>query len=393
VLRDLPLGPSDAAPTPPDAGGSDGAGDDSAPPVDGSVGDASGVFAGQDFTCALSGGLAYCWGDNTEGELGTGGGSQLVPARVDSASGFSVLASGESHACGLEYATGRVLCWGASGSGQLGLGDTLSHPTPQPVALAASAVSLTVGYNHTCAILDDASLWCWGDNFEGEIGLSDSYGAPNVLSPQRVSPGTRWMAVSGGQGHTCAVQSPGTMWCWGRNTSAELGLGPGQPIQIRTPTQVGTFDDWTSVDLGQDNACGLRRDGSLWCWGAGGSGELAAPPGTFQSPTQVGTDQDWLSVSTDIFSTCAIKKAGTLFCWGRNAEGQLGTGDTTDRTTPTLTGGAGATFAAASVGRLHACAETTDHIVQCTGIDDTGELGLGDTARRNTFTAVSLPAP
>jgi alpha-tubulin suppressor-like RCC1 family protein len=397
VLRELPIGASDAGSGSDAAVLADGLGAGESPPPDAGPppGAASGVFAGFDFACALSTGHPFCWGNNDAGVVGpSDGSSQLSPVRVATGSVFSSLSAGQSHACGLEAATGRVLCWGSSGNGQLGLGDTSSQSTPQPVPLASAAAVVAAGYDHTCAILDDGSLWCWGYNFEGAIGLDDPYNSPDVLSPQRVGVAT-WTAVAGGQGHTCAIQSSGQMWCWGRNTSGELGIGQAMTqamMQIRVPTQVGTFTDWLSVDLGQDNACGVRSDGSLWCWGDGSSGELASPPGTYFTPTQVGTDMDWQSVSTDIFSTCAVKKSGALYCWGRNIEGQLGTGDINARTAPTLTGN-GALFTMASTGHFYSCAETRDHLIDCTGANESGELGQGDTTRRDVFTAVPLPVP
>jgi alpha-tubulin suppressor-like RCC1 family protein len=303
---------------------------------------------------------------------------------------FVSLALGESHTCGVRAPEGAVACWGGNLAGQLGLGDTASRAAPQIVPLGFSARRVTAGYRHACSVLADGSLWCWGDNTEGQLGLNDAYGSANALSPARVGQATDWVTVSGGQGHTCGIRAPGTMWCWGRNTSYELGLGTVQPIQLRAPTQVGTFSDWTDVELGQDDACGLRRDGSLWCWGDGSPGQLAAPPGLVAAPTQVGADTDWTTVDTDAFSTCALKTGGGLYCWGRNAEGQLGTGDTSDRTLPTATGN-GARFGWVSVGRFHSCAETTAFQVLCTGADESGELGLGDTMRRSQFTPLVLP--
>jgi alpha-tubulin suppressor-like RCC1 family protein len=387
VLRGLPSGASEDA-------GDAGPTDSSPPPFfdDGAPrGDAAGVFAGQGFTCALAQGLGSCWGDNQEGDLGAGDQqNRLVPTPIVGGIGFSVLAAGEFHTCGLQNETGQPLCWGGGANGQLGLGDRNSWSTPRIVPLGGPAAQLAVGYDHSCIVGRDSSLWCWGANAEGQIGLDDEYGAPDVLSPARVGTANDWLAVSGGQGHTCGIRAPGTMWCWGRNSTSELGLGDGQSVQLRAPTQVGTFDDWTAVDLGQDNACGLRSDGSLWCWGDGSFGQLADPPGVFSSPTQVGADTDWKVVSTDEFATCALKTSGALYCWGRNAEGQLGLGDTNDRMDPTATGG-GARFGWVSVGRFHACAETTGLAVLCTGDNGSGQLGQNDTMRRDLFTPVALP--
>jgi alpha-tubulin suppressor-like RCC1 family protein len=385
VLRDAPS----------DAGADAEAPDVALSSSDAALSDVYGVYAGQYFTCALAGGLGYCWGSNVLGALGIGQPqSRLAPTAIalaapSPAASFTTLAPGENHTCGLEAQTGQILCWGSDASGQVGLGAGGQYNAPQAVPGLGPAAQISAGYGHTCAVLRDGSLWCWGANEEGQLGLGPNDGTGDRPTPTRVGTASDWTFVSGGQGHTCGLRAPGTLWCWGRNSGSELGLGLGQPIQFRTPMQVGLFDDWTFIDLGQGNACGLRRDGSLWCWGEGGSGELVPVDGGIVStPTRVGSATDWVTVSTDIFATCAISSAGQLSCWGRNAEGQLGIGDTNARSIPTPTG-EGTTWKGVAVGRFHACAETTAHAIRCTGANESGELGVGDTNRRNLFTDVA----
>jgi len=363
-------------------------------PAAGSFGAAAGVFAGQEFTCALAGGHGWCFGANLDGALGSGDrATHIAPAAVEAPVGFDQITAGENHACGLEHGTGAVWCWGYNASGQLGLGDTAGRDVPTRVPRPASAVALAAGYNHTCAVASDHTLWCWGDNTEGQLGQGDQPGAPNALQPARVGPEDDWMAVAGGQGHSCGVRAPGTMWCWGRNSQLELAGDP-TLAEIRTPAQVGTAADWTgALDVGQDSSCGLRGAGTLWCWGDNSFGQLGAPPdsGSVGAPRQVGDAADWIGVSIDTFSACGVRADGSLWCWGRNAEGQLGTGDNDDRTAPAPVG-AGLAWAGASVGRFHACAAQTDGTVACMGENSNGQLGLGDTARRNVPTPVPLPA-
>jgi alpha-tubulin suppressor-like RCC1 family protein len=343
---------------------------------------ATGVFSGQYFSCGLSATRAYCWGSNALGELGTSDlMSRTTPTPVGTSVHFDTLALGENHACGLETATGRVFCWGANAGGQLGLGNTALQLLPQPVMLGTAA-KLSVGYVHSCAILTNGALYCWGDNSENQAGQLDDH--MNLSVPTRVEMASDWTAVSGGQGHTCGIRKPGTMWCWGRNSDGEIGQGIGAPGRFAAPTRVGTFDDWDSVDLGQANVCGVRRDGTLWCWGDDTANDQ-------NLPKQVGTDTDWTSVSTDVFTTCGIRKGGVLSCFGRNVEGQLGLGDTTDRTTPTVTG-AGITWTGVAVGRLHVCAVTSAGEIRCAGKNDDGQLGTGDNDRRNVFSNIAVPS-
>jgi alpha-tubulin suppressor-like RCC1 family protein len=362
-------------------------------PAAGSSGGAAGVFAGQEFTCALAAGRGWCFGANVDGALGSGDrATHLAPVTVAAPAGFDRLAAGENHTCGIEHGTGALWCWGYNAAGQLGLGDTAGRDAPARLAAPATAVALAAGYNHTCAIDAGHALWCWGDNTEGQLGQGDQPGAPDAPTPLRVGADSDWLAVAAGQGHTCGVRAPGTMWCWGRNSQRELGTGL-TAEQVRAPAQAGAFQDWTAaLDVGQESSCGIRAGGTLWCWGDNSFGQLGASPATTDvaTPTQVGADADWAAVSIDTFSACALKGDGSLWCWGRNAEGQLGTGDNADRDTPTQVG-AGATWADTSVGRFHACATRSDGAVACMGENSNGQLGQGDTTRRSVPTLVPIP--
>jgi alpha-tubulin suppressor-like RCC1 family protein len=358
----------------------------------GDPGDAAGVFAGQLFGCALAAGRGWCFGANVDGGLGSGDAdTHIAPVALAADFGWDALAAGENHACGLQHGSGAVFCWGYNAAGQLGVGDLDARTAPVRVPLPAPARSVAAGYNHTCAIAADQSLWCWGDNTEGELGQVDAPGAPDASSPVHVGSAADWLAVAGAQGHTCAIEAPGTMWCWGRNTKSETGTNPSLE-QVRGPAQVGAFTDWVSLDIGQGTSCGIRADGSLWCWGDNTFGQQAIAPESapVAAPRQVGGDTDWAQVSVDAFSGCAVKTDQSLFCWGRNAEGQLGVGDTRDRYQPTAVA-TDTAWGAASVGRFHACAATADGAAYCMGENSSGQLGVGDTRRRNVPTPVAIP--
>ena len=148
---------------------------------------------------------------------------------------------------------------------------------------------------------------------------------------------------------------------------------------------------WTSLDSGQDGSSALRSDRSLWVWGAnvGGLG-LGLDPSTtvVSSPTMVAMT-GLVEVGADLFHGCALRDDGTLWCWGRNVEGQLGTGDSTDRSTPTQVG-TESDWAHLAVGRFHTCAQKTDGRVYCTGSNDHGQLGIGASTRPYAMT-LALP--
>lgn len=352
---------------------------------------ASALSVGEAHSCAVAGGRAYCWGNNDDGQLGTGDeDSRTRPERVAGDPFWQRLAVGDEHTCGIDELE-RVFCWGANRRGQLGLGDRASRSEPVMVSLPNRAALLSADFEHTCALLVDSSLFCWGKNDEGDLGQDDPFPgdgstAADALRPVQVG-STGFRAVDTGQGHTCAIRLDGTLWCWGRNTEVELGTQP-EDGQIRRPVQVGTDADWLDVDAGQHHTCALREDLSLWCWGLNnGADDGAGNPlglertGEVAEPTRVGLDADWTEVRTHTFHTCALKRSSDLYCWGRAIEGQLGLGEPElePRSVPSLVTGE---FRSVAVGAFHTCAIGRDGRVSCSGANDAGQLGAGDTERR-----------
>ena len=358
------------------------------------VPDAEGVpgfslAAGFGHACAVVRGALYCWGDNGSGQLGTGDtDSRSAPIRIGSAGDWVQVATGTASSCA-RRAGGSVWCWGGNVSGQLGVGDFEPRLTPAFVSLPASAARVALNHATACAVLTTGALYCWGKNEEGQLGQSDPYPGDDAPEPLRVTSESDWRAVDTGDGHTCGIRAPGTLYCWGRNTTGQLGLGAGALMQIRVPTEV-PGSDWASVYTGQDYTCALKNDRSLYCSGSGEFGQLGSgtrdPHFTFD---RMGQESDWVAFAVNTFASCGVRGEGSLFCWGRNTEGQLGTGDLDDRTLPELVGDAG--FATAAAGRFFNCAARRDQSIACTGENVAGQLGTGDVERRNRFTNVVFP--
>jgi alpha-tubulin suppressor-like RCC1 family protein len=350
------------------------------------------LASGWGHSCAVAAGALTCWGDDADGRLGVpaggGAGQGPVTVAVPTGGGWLVPAAGERHSCALTTA-GAVFCWGANDQGQLATGDRNPQSAPSPVALPADAVDVRTGFGHTCALLADASLWCWGDNLEGQLGLGDVYPGDDRLTPVQIGSDDDWTAVSTGQGHTCGIRAPGRIYCWGRNTDAELGQGSAQPEEIRAPVAVDADEDWIDVACGQSYTCARKRDRSLWCWGASASGALGVGDvDPRPTPARVPVGSDWLTLSANTFHTCGVRASGEVWCAGRDTEGQLGSSDFADADPDMQRVDAGTTFVEVRAGRFFTCARKADDTVWCLGDNGSWQLGVDPAATPRTSTLV-----
>ena len=293
-------------------------------------------------TCGIRSGELWCWGRNTYGQLGDGttGTGRDHAVRVGTAEDWNVVAMGNGHACGIK-ADGELWCWGRNGDGQVGNGTYTDRTTPARIGGRTDWTSVATGSRHTCGVAGGV-LWCWGSNVSGQVGDSTTAtrNAPTAVS----APFSGWTSVSAGgddlagAGHTCAIRSPGELWCWGRNTSGEAGLGAVTGTVV--PLRVGAASDWKQVDAGERHTCGLRGAGALWCWGYNASGQVGDGTTTQRTtPVPVGSATDWrtVTVAGTLFHgghTCAIRGgSGQLWCWGSNLAAQFGDGTISDGST------------------------------------------------------------
>jgi alpha-tubulin suppressor-like RCC1 family protein len=291
------------------------------------------------------------------------------------------VSTAEHSTCAIR-APGTLYCFGDNASGELGTGDNEPHAEPTLVRTPLLR-EIACGGTGCCALSGEGELACWGDNLEGKVGQGDPFGSQDATRPLVVEDGATFERVSVGQGHVCAIRESGALACWGRNSDGQLGLGV-EPGQLREPTQVGVETDWQAISGSQHHTCGVRGDGSLWCWGRNEHSELNAPePLTvYYEPRQVGGELDWGAVVVGWFHTCARKRDGQLWCWGRAIEGQLGVTsvDPIPDPTPVTAPGQVALFA---LGNFHTCAVDSAGALYCWGLNGDGQLGLGDLERRH----------
>lgn len=341
-------------------------------------------------TCGVKDdGTIWCWGNSDEGgQLGDGTtrprerpGEVTMPDGIE----FAEVGVGEFHVCALDSA-GAPWCWGKNKLRQLGDGTRDNRGVPGRVALPAgvSFLKMSVGGYHTCGLDADGSAWCWGYNAMGQTGAGGRVRESSVVE---VSPpaGLTFSAISAGGYHSCALADDGSVWCWGSNTSGQLGDGSSgnrsrsrrlHPTAVSLPA--GTV--LTEISAGGvgtgDHTCALTSEGSAWCWGYSialgdgtdynlvGGGPLGPVP--VAMPPQVVFE----SIDAGGEHTCALASGGGVWCWGTSINGQLGDGNGAGGASPVAVAlPPDEDFTAVAAGDYHACALTTDGAVWCWGYD------------------------
>ena len=324
---------------------------------------ASSVGAGIEHTCSLLGdGTIRCWGTNYVGQLGDGttAGLSEVPKPVQGISNAIGLAAGGFHNCAL-LSDRTVKCWGRNQDGQVGNGDnTTDVRAPNlPVSGLTSVAAITAGGYHSCALMPDSTVRCWGRNTRGQLGSgSDSSFAS---TPIAVSGMTTALSVSGGFYHTCALLRDGTVQCWGDNDSGQIG---NTLAYSNVPMTVAGIANAIAVSAGAYHSCALLADATVRCWGRNTNGQLGNGATTnSSSPVLVGGLSGPAFLGAGGIHTCALTGDRSGRCWGWNVYGQLGNGNTTDSSVPVQVSGTGLTWASSN-----AAAATISATGRATGV-------------------------
>jgi alpha-tubulin suppressor-like RCC1 family protein len=319
-------------------------------------------------TCGVKDdGTLWCWGRNNYGQLGLGamGGTQATPQRVGTSFGWTEIAAGGFHTCGINY--NHLYCWGDNQSNQIGDGSTTRVATPKLIDSTKEYEDVHAGWNSTCARSGDR--FCWGDNQYGQ--LSEEIGP--VATPTYEG-GFYTDAVPGG-GHACFMTDGVTstsLSCAGLNSSGQLGQS--SITQQEPRASIYPPREWVRIFAGGAHTCGLANVGTLFCWGSNYYGQLGNQGAAESSPDYVDGLSDWSEIGLGDSHSCGVKENGNLYCWGLNDEGQVGDGSLTDRKEPVLIGSG---FKTVSGGYSHTCALDTSAHLFCWGSNDYGQLGAG----------------
>lgn len=325
--------------------------------------------------------------------------------------------AGESSCALLE--AGTLTCWGSTARDpSIQYGGSPIQPKPYPYELntVTDAVAVAVGTSHACVLRPNGEVWCWTAPTVFALAGIDAF--QQVWPAARIALPLRAVEIDATYTHSCALLENGTVWCWGRDYA-----GTTRPM----PFAVGNLDQVESLSMSSHHACAVRANGGVRCWGvSNGAPPSLQPIGTLgdgsgvDSPTSavdvVGVT-DAVSVSTGGLRSCAVLGSGGVSCWGAN-QGPLASplmdtdfqpvsgavdvvlgdelgcvllADSTVSCASTR-GGRISTESVTglppvesiSAGRWHLCAVATDSDVYCWGNNQYGQIGDGTVFDRPT---------
>ncbi|MFZ6005784.1 MAG: hypothetical protein ACOYXM_17815 [Actinomycetota bacterium] len=248
---------------------------------------------------------------------------------------------------------------------------------PRGVGEAASdAPGLMGGGTHSCAVAPSSTVYCWGLNSSGQIGDGTTTTRKTPVSVLGLSGVT---ALAAGEAHTCALLTTGAVKCWGSNSYGQLGDGT---LSTRlTPTTVSALSGVTAIAASKYHTCALLSGGTVRCWGYNVHGE--AGDGTVtnrRTPVSVVGLTGVAAITAGNWHTCARLATGTAKCWGSNLRGQLGDGTFKERRTPVSVVGLSGISALEALGSS-TCAIKSG-TVRCWGLNHHGQLGDGTITNR-----------
>jgi alpha-tubulin suppressor-like RCC1 family protein len=372
------------------------------------------IAAGNGFACAIDDSASlWCWGSNRHHVVDPG--MQLsypLATRITGNPGWTAIDGGGGQICGIR--DGRLYCWGQNDHGEVALGTPGDVPAPAEIAFTdspATWLAVSAGTSYTCAVAGDGSLYCWGRNHHGVLGIGND--DENDHPPTRVGGLTDWTAVAAGDTHTCGISASMGALCWGNGYSGEDGpLGTSPPVT--SPVAVPLPGKPTSLGVTTYSSCGTVDTGSVYCWGDNSSSQLGDPklvPGTtMQSPQPVLASDvtGWTQLDATANMTCGLA-GDAVYCWGAAFAGGLGAGVWSDRRFGQIAMGASAIAVGGNLDVSPVSGNDQQDLdlacliaggeVQCWGDNRFGQLGTGGTtmalapteiAGHHTFSTLEL---
>jgi len=267
-----------------------------------------------------------------------------------------------------------------------GIGNTASTPTEptttttEPEPDPGFWAQIATGWSHTCGLANNGDTYCWGQNTTYQLGTGNT---ANKTAPTKLFGDHSFVSLDAGHNHTCGLTSVGEAYCWGANGVGQLGAG--NNTTQTTPVKVVGNHRFVAIAVGSNHTCAITTAGEAYCWGNNGMGQLGIgfAGGFYSNPQVVVGNHVFTAITTNNQHTCALTTEGDAYCWGNNNYGQLGIGNSSQYANPVKVLG-NHIFDYVAAGVEHTCALTTESDAYCWGYGTDGRLGNGGTAHHTS---------
>lgn len=266
------------------------------------------VSTGNAHACAIVDGKLRCWGDNASGQLGDN-------SKRNAVTPVSLYTKAA-------YTESKRVCSGVElfGGCYFGSWSTVTTNHPATPLYNAIVTKVSAGEHHTCAIAG-ARVFCWGENDHGQLGnnsTTDSSRPIAVINTGALK-SKELIDVTAGDGFTCALASDGTVACWGRNDTGQLGTGNRDssrtPVAVSQAAAQPVKPGYCNGTFNQLTGCGFPT--GRWV------NEVPAVPASALQNQKV---KKLALLKGAAATMCAITIEDKAVCWGENDLGQIGNG-------------------------------------------------------------------
>ena len=242
---------------------------------------------------------------------------------VPGASEIVAMAIGGAHALFLR-ADGGVLSIGANEHGQLGTGDTMSRTDAATIAGLQDIVAVAAGQETSFAVASDGLVYAWGSNDSGQLGVGDEDASPHpkpLVIPSLVD----IAGVAAARDHVLVVSREGQLFSWGEGSSGQLGHGSSGILASKSqPVPLSLAERALDVAASGNTSYAVLAKGKLLGWGQNSSGQLGVGDTSARVAPAACLVGDVLAVGPGAVGALALDAKGALFAWGSNGSGQLG---------------------------------------------------------------------
>lgn len=339
--------------------------------------------AGYDHTLAIrdSDKSLWAWGENVYGQLGDGTDAPSdVPVMITPEIGWEFVCAGYYTSFAIK-SDGTLWAWGRNNNFQLGDGTSTNRNSPVLIGLSDDEwLYVSNRGDHTAALKSDGSLFMWGTGGNGQLGTGVA--SAQIAVPTQLGEDV-WLQVEAGRYHTAGIKSNGSLWTWGSNSNGQLG--DGTLVDRHILTRIGAAGDiWTQVSTGWYFTLAIKG-GELYGAGSNFYGQIAPSPYTYrENIVQIGSDDDWYMVAAGYDHFMGVKQDNTLWGAGCNDSGQL-LGSFTLATRYSLSQFSTETvWESVNTGRKHTMALRVNGTMYGSGLNDSGQVGVGSLAERIT---------